>query len=90
MFWSSTNPISGGARSISCGNVTISNSKDAEEVGKTYKAITGNLIFSSDSSGSISLDGVEQVEGNISYRDGYPSEECVIPPQFDISCPNFT
>ncbi|KAI0012197.1 hypothetical protein F4779DRAFT_626118 [Xylariaceae sp. FL0662B] len=76
---------------VTCANVTIANSDDADEVRRDCKVISGDLMFNENVTESINLDGVETVEGRVWYTGcGEFFLHCAIPPPFSISSSTLT
>ncbi|KPM45714.1 hypothetical protein AK830_g801 [Neonectria ditissima] len=78
--------FSGVAKAIECVNVTIADANDAAAVRSDCSIITGNLGFAKDVNESINLDGVEEIQGDITHSGCEESwDDCTIPSDFSIS-----
>lgn len=61
------------AQGAGCTNVTISSAADADAIRKSCKTIVGDLTFAESFNETITLDGIEVIEGDIKHSDDrYP------------------
>ncbi|KAM0546667.1 hypothetical protein ACHAPJ_010805 [Fusarium lateritium] len=80
-------------QAANCTNVTIHNADEAKEVAKNCKVLTGELTLDSDLNETISLDGVETIQGDVSHNGCYrvSDDGCFpVPKPFKISSSTLT
>ncbi|KAH7015499.1 hypothetical protein EDB80DRAFT_889696 [Ilyonectria destructans] len=81
----------GVAQAIECTNVTIADASDATEVRNDCTIISGNLGFAKALSETINLDGVEEIQGDITHSGCEEAwDDCEIPSAFSISSSTLT
>jgi hypothetical protein len=75
-----------GVAAVDCGTTVINSTADAEALRNNCKTVHGSVLLGDGIAESISLDGVEIIEGDLShYGCREVSEKCNIPPPFNVS-----
>ncbi|KAH6898884.1 hypothetical protein B0T10DRAFT_578751 [Thelonectria olida] len=83
--------VAGVAQAVDCTNVTIADADDAADVRGSCTVITGNLGFSKTLSEDINLDGVTEIQGDITHSGCEEAwDDCTIPDAFTISSTTLT